>query len=71
MIRTEKAPVFLGEARSKNIVVTCCVCRNMFVMTCIDYVLKKQGMFVKSDELKDDGWCCPECAKRVLAIKNL
>lgn len=65
----------IGKAFGPNIMRECCICHDLFVMTCEDYLFNNCGKKVWSndpDKIKDnEGWVCEECAEEIIRIKNL
>lgn len=64
-----------GKAYGPNIMQECCICHNIFVMSCEDYLFNNCGLKVfdnDPDKVYDKpGWCCEECSEEILRIKNM
>ena len=64
-----------GKAFGPNIIQECCICRNVFVMSCEDYLFNNCGKKVYSNDpdkvTEQPAWCCEECAEEIERIKYL
>lgn len=63
------------KAYGQNIMRECCICHNIFVMGCEDYLFNTCGKKVYSrdpEKIYDkEDWCCEECSNEIIRIKNL